>query len=89
MAGVIICSSRPYFLCADLASLVVAASEMAPVQHVKTSELLSLLLSEGRGPSQNCADININYYHKRFYTTSSPALDYANPSWPTCVHGGI
>ena len=74
MAGVIICSLRPYFLCADLASLVVAASEMVPVRHVKTSELLSLLLSEGRGPSQNCADININYYHKRWYTTSSPAL---------------
>ena len=65
MAGVIICLSRPYFLCADLASLVVVASEMAPAQHVKTSEFLSLLLSEGRGPSQNCADININYYHKR------------------------
>ena len=45
--------SRPYFLCANLASPVVAVSKMAPV---KTSELL---LSKGRAPSQNCADINI------------------------------
>ena len=44
------------------------------VRPVKTSELLSLLLSEGRAPSQNCADININYYQKRQYTASSSAL---------------
>ena len=57
------------FLSADLASFVVAVSEMARVWPVKTSELLSLLLNEGRALSQNRADININYYQKRQYIT--------------------
>ena len=82
----------PYFLCVELASLVVAVSETAPAWPVKISELLSLLLSKGRAPSQNCADININYYQKRQYTTSSSALalcrEALTPAWPTCVGGG-
>ena len=43
----------------------------------------------GRAPSQNCADININYYQTRQYTTSSSVLALCckalTPAWPTCV----
>ena len=72
--------------------IVVAVSEMVPLWPVKTSKLLPLLLSEGRAPSQNSADININYYQKRQYITSSSALalcrEALTPTWPTCAGGG-
>ena len=80
------------FPSADLASFVIAVSEMARVWPVKTLELLFLLLNEGRAPSQNCADMNINYHQKRQYITSSSALvlcrEALTPAWPTCAGGG-
>ena len=56
------------FLSADLASFVIAVSEMA---------LLSLLLNEGRTPSQNSADININYIKSDSTLLAAQHLHYA------------